>query len=481
MAEVRGEATYVRHHQKKIAFIFSAMRHFAAELREKGRQVRYFHIEDDEDGPHTLRAAARKALEEGRFDEIVITEPGEWRLAEDLRRWEGDLGVPVRVVADDRFVCDHETFEEWAEGRDDLLMESFYRMMRRKTGLLMDGDEPEGGRWNYDKENRKPAPGGYEPPKRIDFQPDDITSGVLTTVAERYGDHFGALQPFHMAVTRAEALRALNAFIGRALPEFGDYQDAMLGGEAYLNHSLLSAYINAGLLGPEEVCEKAEAAYRAGGAPLNAVEGFIRQIIGWREYIRGVYWLKGPDYAKTNHLNASGKLPDFYWDPEKTDMACVSEAVRHTRDHAYSHHIQRLMITGNFALLAGVEPAEVNEWYLIVYSDAFEWVQLPNTHGMALFADGGVVATKPYAAGGNYINKMSDYCKGCAYSVKDKTGEKACPFNYLYWYFLDRNEDRLKGLRRLNMPYNTLGKFSVERRNEIREDADRFLKSIGVR
>jgi len=481
MAEVRDEATYVRHHKKKLAFVFSAMRHFAQELEEAGARVRYFRIEDDADGPHTLRSAVRAALTGGAYDEVVVTEPGEWHLAEDMKAWEDDFGIPVRILEDDRFLCSRKEFAAWAKGRSGLLMEHFYRLMRKRTGLLMSGGEPEGGRWNFDAENRDPAPDGYAPPERIAFRPDSITRGALDVVAERYGDHFGALEPFDMPVTRAEALRALDRFVEAALPAFGDYQDAMLEGEAFLNHSLLSASLNAGLLDPLEICEKAQAAYHEGAAPLNAVEGFIRQIIGWREFIRGVYWLKMPAYARTNHLKADGALPDFYWDPDKTDMACVSEAVRQTRDQAYSHHIQRLMITGNFALLAGVAPDAVNEWYLLVYADAYEWAQLPNTHGMALFADGGVVATKPYAASGNYINKMSDFCAGCAYSVTQKQGENACPFNYLYWDFLIRNKAKLKGLRRLAMPYRTLEKFSGERRAEIRADADRFLKAAGVR
>lgn len=481
MAEVREEATYVRHHKKKIAFLFSAMRHFAAELEKRGFQVRYFRIEDDADGPHTLRAAVRRALDEGDFDEVIVTEAGEWRLAEEMRKWEADLRLPVRILEDDRFLCSHEEFAEWAEGHDGLLMENFYRMMRKKTGLLMEDGQPVGGRWNFDKENRKPAPDDFVAPKRISFRPDATTEAVLEVVENRYEAHFGSLERFEMAVTRDEALRALNRFMEEALPGFGDYQDAMVMEEAFLNHSLLSAYINAGLLKPLEVCERAEAAWREGNAPLNAVEGFIRQILGWREYIRGVYWTKMPDYAGTNHLQAGGKLPSFYWEPDETGMACMAEAVRHTRDWAYSHHIQRLMITGNFALLAGIDPAEVNEWYLAVYADAYEWVELPNTHGMALYADGGVVATKPYAASGNYINKMSDYCAHCVYNVKEKLGETACPFNYLYWDFLARNEDKLRGLRRLIMPYSMLDRFDDERRDAIAGNAARFLKQIGVR
>jgi deoxyribodipyrimidine photolyase-related protein len=297
---------------------------------------------------------------------------------------------------------------------------------------------------------------------------------VMTLVGERYAHHFGDLEPFGWAVTRADALEALEHFISACLPLYGDYQDAMKVGEPFLYHSIISPYLNCGLLTAREVCVAAERAFRAGHSPLNAVEGLIRQILGWREYLRGIYWRHMPDYADTNALDAQRPLPEFFWSGD-TRMNCVAQVVGQTRRNAYAHHIQRLMITGNFALLAGLEPRAVEEWYLAVYIDAFDWVELPNTHGMVLFADGGMLASKPYAASGAYINRMSDYCGSCSYDVKEKSGEKACPFNILYWHFLIENHARLAGNPRMAMPYRTLEKMSAERRAQITQEALAFL------
>lgn len=476
IAEVMAEATYVRHHKKKIAFLFSAMRHFAAELEAKGYSVRYVTL-DAEGNSGSLKGEVERALKSGTFDKVVVTEPGEYRLNAEMDGWADEFGLPVEIREDDRFICSHDDFRDWARGRQRLTMEYFYREMRRKTGLLMDGDKPEGGQWNYDKENRKPPRDGLDFPERATRIPDGITKDVLALVAERFADHPGDLEPFGFAVTREEALRERDAFLEKALPYFGDYQDAMVAGEPWLYHSVLSLYMNCGLLDPRDVCERAEQAYRDGHTPLNAVEGFIRQILGWREYVRGLYWLKMPDYAESNFLMAQRKLPDFYWTGE-TDMACLADAIGTTLKHAYAHHIQRLTITGAFALLAGIRPSEVEDWYLLVYADAYEWVELPNTHGMALFADGGLMATKPYAVSGSYINKMSDHCGACAYNVKDKTGKKACPFNYLYWDFLARNEERLKDNHRLAMPYRTLRKMDPKQVAAMRAEAKRFLDAL---
>lgn len=315
------------------------------------------------------------------------------------------------------------------------------------------------------------------PPKRLRFEPDAVTREVLALVKTRFADHFGELEPFGWPVTRDDALKALDHFIDGVLPDFGDYQDAMKTGEPFLHHSLVSPALNAGLLTPREICAAAEAAWAEGRAPLNAVEGFIRQILGWREYVRGLYWLKMPDYAATNALEAKRKLPWFYWSGE-TEMNCLKQCIDETRIHAYAHHIQRLMVLGNFALLAGVAPAELEEWFLVVYADAYEWVELPNVHGMVLWADGGYLASKPYAASGAYIDRMSDYCGRCAYDVKAKAGETACPFNYLYWDFLIRNAKRLEGNPRLAMPYRNLTKMTPARRKEIAADAKRFLEAL---
>lgn len=476
MAEVMAEATYVRHHKKKIAFLFSAMRHFAAELEEKGYRVRYVTL-DAEGNTGSLKGEVARALKSGTFDKVVVTEPGEYRLKADIETWTDTFGLPVEIREDDRFICPHEDFRTWARGRQRLTMEYFYREMRRNTGLLMDGDKPVGGQWNYDKENRKPPREDLDFPKRATRIPDEITKDVLALVAGRFADHPGDLEPFGFAVTREEAMHERDAFLEKALPHFGDYQDAMVAGEPWLYHSVLSLYMNCGLLDPRDVCERAEQVYRDGHAPLNAVEGFIRQILGWREYVRGLYWLKMPDYAGSNFLMAQRKLPDFYWTGE-TGMACLADAIGTTLKHAYAHHIQRLTITGAFALLAGLRPSEVEDWYLLVYADAYEWVELPNTHGMALFADGGLMATKPYAVSGSYINKMSNYCGSCTYNVKDKTGKKACPFNYLYWDFLARNEECLKGNHRLAMPYRTLEKMDPKQVEAMRAEARRFLDAL---
>ena len=375
------------------------------------------------------------------------------------------------------FFASKRRFARWAKGRKSYRMEHFYREMRRETGVLMEGDKPAGGRWNFDTENRKRLPARQTPPRRRRFKPDAVTSRVLSLVGARFSDHFGELKPFAWPVTRAEALLALKDFIDKGLPRFGDYQDAMKAGEPFLYHSLLSPALNAGLLTPREVCVGAEAAYRAGRAPLNAVEGFVRQILGWREYIRGIYWHLMPGYARTNALDAKRPLPEFYWSG-KTSMRCLAQAVEHTARHAYSHHIQRLMVTGNFALLAGVRPEEIEKWYLAVYADAYEWVELPNTHGMAMFADGGLLASKPYAASGAYIDRMSDYCSSCSYDVRLKTGPRACPFNYLYWAFLLRNQRKLSRNPRMSMPYRTLALWTPERKAEVAREARRFLDGL---
>ncbi len=476
MAELMEEATYIRHHRKKIAFVFSAMRHFAEELGSEGWQVDYVQL-DDQDSFHSFTDAVKQALELQPAERIVVTEPGEWRLLNSFKNWSEQFGIPVDILSDDRFICSRDEFAHWAQGRKQLRMEHFYREMRRKTGLLMDGQEPEGGRWNFDADNRKPARPDLFMPQPPRFTPDEITSKVLDLVAERFGTHFGDLLPFWFGTSRAHAMAALDHFIDFALPSFGDYQDAMLTNERFLYHSVLSQYINVGLLDPMVVCKRAEAAYREDAAPLNAVEGFIRQIIGWREYVRGIYWLKMPDYADSNFFGHERPLPDFYW-TAKTDMNCLRAAISQTKEEAYAHHIQRLMVTGNFALLASVSPRDVHEWYLAVYADAYEWVELPNTIGMSLFADGGLLGSKPYAASGNYINKMSDYCKNCSYDVKQKTGPGACPFNALYWDFLARNRAKLGSNHRLGQVYRSWDKMDADKQQAYRQSAAAFLETL---
>lgn len=476
MAEVMEEATYVRHHKKKIALIFSAMRHFADELRAEGWNVDYRPItETSRSGSFTAEVA--RAIEVHQASGVRVTEPGEWRVREAFDRWTTMLSVPVEVLRDTRFICSIPEFAAWAHDRKQLRMEYFYREMRRKTGLLIKDGQPEGGKWNFDTENRKPAKPDLFMPRPLSVPPDAITREVLAIVGGRFGKHFGDLEPFWFAVTRMDAERARDDFIKEALPRFGDFQDAMLDGERFLYHSVLSVYINIGLLDPLDVCRRAEAAYRDGHVPLNAAEGFIRQIIGWREYVRGIYWLRMPGYIEENYFNHTRPVPDFYWTGE-TDMACLKAAITQTKEEAYAHHIQRLMLTGNFALLAGISPQALHEWYLIVYADAFEWVELPNTLGMSQFADGGLLASKPYVASGAYINRMSNHCKGCRYDVKQRTGSDACPFNALYWDFLVRNRGELEANPRMIQMYRTFDRFSEGDRLAIRDSAATTLAAL---
>ena len=462
MVEVAEEAHHVAHHRKKLAFLFSAMRHHAQALREDGWIVDYVRL-DELGNTGSFNGELGRAITRHNATHVALTEPSEWRVLEMARRWPDSFPVHVEIVEDGRFICSHAEFSKWAKDRRQLRMEYFYREMRKKTRLLMDGNEPAGGRWNLDAENRKPAGRDLLMPQPLWVEPDATTRDVIDMVGRLFPERFGTLEPFGYAVTRPDAQHALDLFVATALPDFGTYQDAMLSGERFLYHSVLSAYLNTGLLDPLDMCRRAETAWREGTVPLNAAEGFIRQIIGWREYVRGIYWMEMPGYAEKNALEATRPLPAFYWSAD-TDMACVREVVTQTRETAYAHHIQRLMVTGNFALLAGIEPQQVHEWYLAVYADAFEWVELPNTLGMSQFADGGLLGSKPYAASGNYINKMSDYCGGCRYNVKDRTGPDACPFNPLYWDFLVRNRKSLGRNPRLAQAYRNWDRMPAETR-----------------
>lgn len=477
MAEVREEATYVKHHKKKIAFLFSAMRHYATELRAQGIQVSYRKY-DDPDNQGSIFAEVTALCQQQSIDEIVCTHPGEYRLLADMQSWSTTLSMPVDIRADDRFIASPAEFARWAEGKKQLRMEFFYREMRRKIDCLLDlQGQPEGGKWNYDAENRKKLPKNISIPAPTAFIPDAITQDVLIMVGREFADHFGDLLPFTYAVNRTQALEVLQVFINERLANFGQYQDAMAIDQPWLFHSHISFYLNAGLLTAHEVITAVEQAYQSGQYPLNAVEGFIRQVLGWREYVRGLYWYKMPAYEHENYLGAERGLPSFFWDA-KTDMACLHHCLRETKENAYAHHIQRLMVLGNFALLAGLHPAEVNEWYLLVYADAYQWVELPNVTGMILFADGGVLASKPYAASGAYINKMSNYCGSCVYSVKEKTGPNACPFNYLYWHFIHQHSDKFRRNPRMAMIYKTMDKLDQTQLAHMLQDAQAFLDEL---
>lgn len=472
MAEVMEEAGYVPHHPKKIAFLFAAMRKFGAALQADGWRVAYTRLDDPDNGGSLGAELLRRAEEFGASD-VLITEPGEFRVIQDL----ADVPLKLTTLEDDRFIASHQEFETWAEGRKQLRMEYFYRDMRRKTGLMMEGEEPAGGKWNYDHDNRKPAPGSVEFNGPMRFEPDEVVGEVLALVEERFGDNFGDLRPFWFATDTTQAKQHLSYWIKSGAPLFGDFQDAMVRDERFLYHGFVGAYINAGLLDPLEVCQAVEAAWKDGDIPINAAEGFIRQIIGWREYVRGIYFLEGPDYTSRNVLEHDRKLPALFWGA-KTWMACMDQAIGQTKEEAYAHHIQRLMVTGNFALLAGIDPHEVHEWYLAVYADAYEWVEAPNVIGMSQFADGGIIASKPYISSGNYIHKMSDYCKSCSYKIKDKTGADACPFNLLYWHFLDRHRARFEGNPRMGQMYRVWDKMDADKRDTVLSDATNWLAKM---
>lgn len=476
MFEVMDECLYVKHHKKKIAFVLSAMRHFAEELRQKNYQVFYSKLDDGQNSG-SIVGEMKRAIALYKPERIIVTEPSEYRLLQELRNLQKEISVPLEIHADDRFLATHQEFSAWAKNRKELRMEYFYRQMRVKYGVLLDGDKPIGGKWNFDEQNRKFPKNKLSVPDTYHSSPDAITKEVIELVAKKFPDHFGDLEPFHFAVNRAQALQALQLFLEQRLKFFGDYQDAMIEGEAWMFHSHISFYLNIGLLSALECVKLAEKSYFDGRASLNAVEGFIRQILGWREYVRGIYWLKMPNYKSENFFDAKRNLPEFYWSG-KTKMNCLKQCVSETKKHAYAHHIQRLMVLGNFALIAGIDPRFVNEWYLIVYADAFEWVELPNVSGMILFADGGVLGSKPYAGSGSYINKMSDYCSNCVYKVSEKNGADACPFNYLYWDFLIRNYDKLKKNQRLSMIYATLHKMPPEKIELIKSDAEKFLADL---
>lgn len=476
LCEVMEEVTYVKHHKKKVAFLFSAMRHFAAEITHQGYHIRYTQL-DDPDNAGSLTGEVKRALAAHAIDQIIVTFPGEFRVLEMMQSWQDQLACPVEIRPDHRFIAQPEDFAKWAAGRKVLRMKYFYRDMRKQHQVLMDGDQPVGGEWSYDQDNRKPPKSEMDIPVPLHFEPDTTTKAVISLVEQHYSGHFGDLDPFYFAVTQQQAAEVLSHFVQHRLPRFGDYQDAMLVDEPWMYHSHISFYLNCGLLLPEDCIRQAEQACLDGLAPLNAVEGFIRQILGWREYVRGLYWHQMPGYTTMNHLKATRRLPGFFW-TGKTDMRCLQQSITQTKQFAYAHHIQRLMVLGNFLLLAGVAPSEVNEWYLIVYADAYEWVELPNVTGMILFADGGVLASKPYAASGRYIDKMSNYCQGCRYNVKEKTGDKACPFNYLYWDFLIRHQDKLSHNQRMRMIYSTLSKMKPETVQAMQVSAKTFLDAL---
>jgi len=471
MAEVGEEATYVWSHKARIAIFLAAMRHFRDALRGEGAAVDY-HALDDERNRGSFASELSEAVMRLQPKQLVVVEPGEWRVKQALSAAAKDLGVPLDDRADRHFLCSHEEFAAHAEGRKQLRLEYFYREMRRRLGLLVEGSKPVGGQWNYDAANRlsfgKQGPGDF--PRPLGFPPDDMTREVIRLVESRFAGHPGSLAHFDWPVTPADARRALDDFVKNRLPQFGPYEDAMWTGQPYVYHSRLSAAVNLKLLDPRDAAAAAEEAYRAGHAPLQSAEAIIRQFIGWREFIRGVYWRFMPDYEKSNALGADALLPWFYWTGE-TEMACLREVIGQTLALGFAHHIQRLMVAGLFALLLGVEPFEVHKWFLAIYVDAVDWVTLPNVLGMSQFADGGVMSSKPYAATGRYIQRMSNYCVACRFDPARSLGDGACPFTTLYWDFLMRHEKLLRANRRMGFQVRNLGRLGRDDKAAIRKQA----------
>jgi deoxyribodipyrimidine photolyase-related protein len=471
MAEVAHEATQVWSTKPRIAVFLAAMRNFRDALRAKGGTVHYRAL-DAHDAP-TLEAALAEDLALWRPEAVIAVTPGEWRLAQSLPKVCADAGVRWIERDDAHFLASREDFARWAKGRKEYRMEYFYREMRRRHGVLMVDGQPEGGAWNFDADNReafdKRGPGLLTAPRR--FEPDATTREVIALVEARFASHPGSLASFDWPVTPDDAEAALQDFIANRLPLFGRYQDAMWTGEPWLYHSRLSAAMNLKLLDPRRVIEAALQAWREGQAPLPAVEGFVRQILGWREFIRGMYWLRMPGFLEDNALDAHEPLPALYWTAD-TDMRCMAEALGQTLEHGHAHHIQRLMLTGLFAQLVGVEPKQIHAWYLAVYVDAVEWVELPNVLGMSQYADGGRMTSKPYVASGKYIERMSNYCAHCPFDPAQATGPKACPFTTLYWDFLDRHRARFEHHPRTALQWKNLGRKPEAEIIAIREAAE---------
>ena len=473
LAEVAEEAGHVPHHPQKIAFLFSAMRHFAEALRQRGITVDYVKL-DDPANSGSLAGELARFVALHQPDAIHVTEAGDWRVEQALKA----SGLPINWHVDRRFICSRAGFARWAQGKKQLRMEFFYREMRRQTGLLLHPDgTPEGGVWNLDADNRKPLPKGLRGPITLRFPADAITREVLVLVEARFGHHYGRLDAFDYPVTHADAEQLWAHFLDFGLAGFGDYQDAMASGEPFLFHARIGAALNVGLLDVRRLCDDVQAAYRQGRIALNAAEGFIRQLIGWREYVRGIYWLQMPDYAQRNAFGNSRPLPALYWTGQ-TRMNCMRQVIGQTLDHAYAHHIQRLMVTGNFALLAGIAPPALCDWYLAVYMDAFDWVELPNVLGMVLHADGGYLGSKPYCASGQYIKRMSNYCQDCPYKVSESTTDDACPFNALYWHFLMRHRELLQGNPRMTMVYRNLARMSESKQQALWQRGEVLLARL---
>ena len=480
MVEAMAESTEVPSSKQRTAVFLSAMRHFGEELKAQKMPLHYLKL-DDPENVGTIEGELSKAITSLKPQMIVMTAPGDWRVLSAIKKTAQDHAVRLDIREDRHFFSSVKDFAEHAKGRKQLRLEYWYRELRAKHGILMDGQKPIGGAWNFDEQNRSAfgSEGPKNLPKPTRFAPDRITKEVIDSVNQKLASNPGVVSAtrdgFGWPVTRSQALEVLDAFIKERLPHFGTYQDAMWTGEPWLYHSHLSSALNLKLLNAKEVVARAQDAYEKGRVPLNAAEGFIRQILGWREYVRGIYWMQMPKYAQLNSLSANESLPNFFWTGD-TEMACLKDAISQTLSTGYAHHIQRLMVTGLYSLLLGVKPQEIHQWYLAVYVDAVEWVELPNTLGMSQFADGGVMASKPYAASGKYISRMSNYCKNCAFDPAESIGPRACPFTTLYWDFLARHRERLAANPRMVMQIKNLNRLDDETLKKIKLKASELRK-----
>jgi deoxyribodipyrimidine photolyase-related protein len=479
MAELKQETSYVTHHIQKVVAFFSAMRSFAAFLKEQGHQVNYIKINDPEN-PHSLKELIVQQIANTEAEKFEYLLPDEYRLDQQLADIASSLSIPSESFDTEHFLTSRDTLKNFYKGKKQLVMESFYRMMRKEHDILIENGEPEGGSWNYDQSNRKKWKGDPAIPHALEFSKD--VSGLYKEIQEAGIKTLGSLKPqsFNWPTNREESIQALQFFIKHLLTHFGDFQDALHTDQKFLFHSRLSFAMNSKMLSPKEVIHQVLEYYNAHKDTLDIsqVEGFIRQILGWREYMRGIYWKEMPSYAQTNALENKNPLPGFYW-TGNTKMNCLRHAINQSLEEAYAHHIQRLMITGNYALLTQTDPDEVDSWYLGIYIDAIEWVEITNTRGMSQYADGGIVATKPYVSSANYINKMGNYCSDCIYDPNKKFGETACPFNALYWNFLDAKKEQLKSNPRMGMMLSLLDKKDGEELDKLRQKARHIIENPG--
>ena len=478
MIESEERSRLYRYHKRKLVLLFSSMRHFAAELRKRGLEVDYYALEP-EGSQGNFRDALRTHVERYRPSALAMMELLDRGHADEATSLAAGVGLPLRVTPTTMMLTDRRTFAQEQSGKERLLMEHHYRSIRTRLGVLMDGDRPTGGKWNMDNENRRRLPRGTPIPAPRDFPPDAITTEVIAMVNRVFGDHPGEADAWNLPVTHRDAIAWVDDFVQHRLPQFGTYQDAMLADESLLFHSLISPFLNIGLLSPLHLVKRVEHAYEEGAAPLNAAEGFIRQVIGWREYVYGISWMRMPELAEANALGAQRPLPGFFWSAE-TPMRCLGCCLRQALTTGYLHHIQRLMIISNFATLTGLRPRSLLDWFMTLFLDAYEWVMVPNVMGMGLYADGGRMSSKPYISSGAYINRMSDYCSSCSYSVKERTGARACPFNYLYWNFLLEHRVRLGSNPRMGVAYRTLAKKTATEIRSIKASAQQFLETLNT-